>query len=71
MQPWSVLFLGDPAVIAPELPSVLGAAGARIQVTRGLLEMLQLGRSIIPDVVVIDLKQAGAGGFTADRKSVV
>ncbi len=68
MPSWSVLFLGDPVVLGPQVASALELAGARLQVARTLVEVLALGRSSIPDVVVIDLKQAGPGGMTALKR---
>ena len=68
MQQWSVLFLGNPAALGPEVPKALELAGARLQAAGTLVEVLQLGRSSIPDVVVIDLGQAGPAGLTALRR---
>jgi DNA-binding response OmpR family regulator len=68
MQPWSVLFLGNPSVLGPEVARTLERAGARVQTALTLVEVLQLGRSSIPDVVVIDLGQSGPAGLTALKR---
>ena len=68
MQQWSVLFLGSPAALGPDVAKVLELAGARVQSARTLVEVLQLGRSTIPDAVVIDLGQIGPAGLTALKR---
>ena len=68
MQPWSVLFLGNPSVLGPDVVRTLELAGARLQTAHTLVEVLQLGRSAIPDVVVIDLGQSGPAGLTALKR---
>ncbi len=62
--PWSVLFLGDPSRVGPEIAAALEAAGAKVSTAHTLVEVLQLGRSAVPDAVVIDLKQSGPAGLT-------
>ena len=68
MSHWSVLFLGDPAALGPDVPRALAAAGARVQTARTLVELLQLGRNAIPDAVVLDLAQSGAGALAVVKR---
>jgi diguanylate cyclase (GGDEF)-like protein len=65
---WSVLFLGDPAALGAGVVEAVQATGAKVSNARTLVEVLQLGRSAVPDAVVIDLKQSGPAGLTALKR---
>ncbi len=68
MPPWSVLFLGDPAVLGTDIARALELVGARLQTASTLVQVWQLGRSAVPDVVVIDLGQSGPAGLTGLKR---
>jgi two-component system cell cycle response regulator len=69
MQPqWSVLLLGNPELLGADTPALLAQAGGRLHSASTLLQALQLGKSMVPDVVVIDLGQSGPSGLIALKR---
>ncbi len=68
MRQWSALFMGNPSLVGAQLPAALERLGARVQSALTLVEVIALGRSSIPDVVVIDLRQVGPAGWTALKR---